>query len=297
MLVPVYDSQDNLVESVEPAVVRFALKRGYVTTRSRDPYTVVLAQDLRRIPYPSAQREKHMEANPSQTIKQLRRMLEGTEDIWARALPDPTQKALIQVVLNVRIGEEAVRVPPISGLAPVNLMNYAPIEVWRTNGDLRTQVQRGRLLLMTEKEADAWFQARAAAKGRSAAAEKDAAYKSELEFMSHRTPTDELSRSDAEAEEAKFVSAKNGLKLESEVKPRVMQLCAEAAKDLPVKERIKEGDLMQELQAMEAILTAVDLDHIASFANYKRVKDWARSVAANLEESAPVAHNVGDIDF
>ncbi len=214
--------------------------------------------------------------NPAESLRRLRSILESKDDIWVKTIPDPSQKAMIQVSLDCTHLGQKYRVPPIQVGDPVNLMNYAPHEAWAANPDLRTQVQRGRLRLMTTEESDAHFTQKASLLGKSVNAVKNEALQAENDQVTHKPLSPTLPNKEEDVA-PKFHSVKDGLERESTINPRVMQLCANAAKDVPVSDRLAEGPLLFELQQMEPILLVEDLDYVMSFGNYKRVKDWARS--------------------
>jgi len=168
----VLDARSKFIENVAPAVARFALKQGFATIHTQDPFTIQLVEGVEKCPKPVDSRVKapieiiRIQGNMNNNqvtnsisfedfFERVDRANGGDGLVYARST-HPQGYDVILGELYDASGKHARKFPPIKR-DPVLLTKTARLAVLRDHGDLMEMVQKGAIQLMSSSEALAFF--------------------------------------------------------------------------------------------------------------------------------------------
>lgn len=280
----VVDAQRQFVESVSPAIARYALRAERATVLYKNPFTIQLNPGVLRTPRPrrgtdSASGPEVVRINKQMALSPTARahliteyFKEERDQVWVKAITDA------QVVLTIKEGSDFIKVPYIEPGDPVLLTTYCSFEVLKKAPDLRNMVMKGRLKLMTADEASTFFDAKAERLGTSPDAIKNQSFQRQQEYLNHeplamKAGMDVIHDTRSGTEEQN--NAVNPVLIKDRIKPKVYHLCRQSSAALPADQRKPANELQEEFLAIEESLDEDNLQYILANVGHKTIRDWA----------------------
>jgi len=161
---------------------------------------------------------------------------------------------------------------------PINLTNYIPFKKIAESTDFRRMLARKPALfnLLTEEQYQSYFQAKAKVDKVSV----DEAIANAEAVANHKVVAPVKTTAPADEEEN---TASKVEREEDVVNPRVIHLCHQATSgEIPVSERMKPAELLQELKDLESEFKFDDLEYVLAHIQVKAIRSWATGLQKSL---------------
>lgn len=281
-IVVVVNDKRQFVETVAPAVARYALKHNYAQVLFKQPFTIRLSTGLDECPRPDRSVQKSqpevVRINVSNFFNPAEQLLEvvnffdrvdksrgGDGIVWAKATAPRGRQVIIE--LKTAKGDR-VKIPAIKSGDPVCLSKYATFDVLRDSSDITQCANNGLIRLMTHTEATAFFAKKAA--------------------ILQTNPGELMKKSDQLARESMMnkplaVTAVDStqriqdvqVSTDDVVNPRLHHLCGQVAPQLKDNDRLPVKEFMSQILDLEETMTLEDLDYLRAHGYYPTAKKWA----------------------
>lgn len=178
---------------------------------------------------------------------------------------------------------------------PMNLTQHIPFRAIRSSVNFRKMLNRRPpvLQLLTEEEFKAFYERKAhdwklsdtdaaidyAEEQRQGIAQKRAVTTDEAP-----KPIHEVVQDGTRLGERKIVKPNEGEIVSSDeiINPRVLHLCNQVGAEVQEKDKMKAGDILEELEKVEPQLKLDDYEYLRSHGYWKSVKKWAQTKSASL---------------
>lgn len=301
----VLDHRGHFLEWVAPAVARFALKRAHATILLKSPFTILLAQGLDSCPRPergrrvsapevvrverspsvngkgnNVNKQVSKKYNPAQVMMsaieffdKVDRKEGGDGIVWAKA----TAPRGAQVIVEVRTAnDKRIKIPAIRAGDPVCLSKYAPFDLLRQAEDLLQCSVAGLLRLMTNDEANAYFDRKAGILKKDP---EDLMRKAHLETQRAllAQPLKE-----AEVDTSNRISDKY-VAIDDVINPRLHDICRSISPLLPEEQRKSTQEVQEILLELEDSMTLEDAEYLdANSGTRPAIKRWAQQKKAEI---------------
>lgn len=288
----VLDADGHMLEYVEPAVARKALREGVIKVASSDPFTVQVPRGMSRVPRLFKGRGVTKVA-----FDKFRELFSEEKSVYIKTVV-PGQ---VSFEIQAGPGQSTPVTVPHSG-DPICLTDIAPFDAIARCMDLRKlasprPVAGGGLKppavrIMTEEEVHAYYSDKATKKGwYTPEGEPDVLRAAQPKYTHDAVtkPSHTIAKPTTAPEEVINESAikniRHGqLSMAENIHPKVVHLCNEAGnKEIPENERPSADQMIEEFE-MLGTLNTESLNHIQAFGVYKSVKKWATKVLEERNE-------------
>lgn len=285
--VEVVAQDGRTVEFISPALGRLAVSRGVAEVVSTTPFVIMLAKGYSKCPKSFSDGKNIVNTvNPAQALQSI-------ATYFKKADPEKDGDGMVWVQLVKANGNQVVfqkgshkdgsivRFPAVKGRDPVCLSQTASFDDIVRCTDLREFVRKGVLQLLTQAEADAYFEKKAAVFGEDPetlqeANKREAAKRMMDAEMSERM-VQQVAQQSAQTAPADAIV--------DPINPRVQHLLHQVAPFLGPNERMPERELMQELFDMADSLSYEDYSLIFNRGYYQPVKNWAQAQLKALQDA------------
>ena len=293
-LVLVLDADGHMLEYIEPAVARRALREGLIKVAASDPFTVQVPRGMSRVP-----RLFKGRGVAKMAFDKFRELFSEEKSIYIKTIV-PGQ---VSFEIQSGSGQATSVTVPHSG-DPICLTDMATFEAISRCMDLRKlasprPVAGGGLKppavrIMTEDEVHEYYAAKATRKGWFTPDGQPDVMRAAQPKYTHEAitvPSHVVKKSESDPLEADSESTIKNIRnkqltLASGVHPKVIHLCGEASNnEIPENERPSADQMIEEFE-MLGVLNVETLNHIQAFGVYKTVKKWATKVLEEQTEGA-----------
>lgn len=299
--VQVLDALSQVIETVHPAVARYAVRQGFAKVLAFDPYCVQLMEGLDHCPRPTGidtvvVKERNSMAisktptlNRAQVIAAVQKFFDAValDDglVWVKVVAPKGNQVVLEFgkspsgeVYRIRQAEGGNALKPGD---PICLSESVPLHVIRECGDLKRAVsaQPPLLKLMTTAEADAFFEKKAGILKTDAQDLKKAAMTREGDLGNFGQVASDASVDTKQAISTAYVDA------QEVVNDRVIYLCAQVSAQLDEEQRWDVKKFMSELLDLEDSLTLDDWTYIQALGFYPSIRNEATKRLAAISQS------------
>lgn len=304
----VVDADGRSVEYVSPAIARYALKREKATVLSYEPFKIQLKSGVLRAPRPWVGVTASDGVTSTVEVVRTERQKMKTTKSWKQMLPSERAKAIsdffreerdnvwikvtgdAQIVLNMKDGKDPISVPPIQPGDPILITKSVSYDqLKRATGDFRDFVMKGYLKLLSQEEAQTYFEEKSARVGKSAEElmlASDAKWSDPVHSAGMRIESAEPRAKVSAAQSESDTPGYNPILTRDAVKPRVQHLCRQGSTQMPAEQRKPASELLEDFIDIEDSLSEDDVNYIlantAAQGEYKTVHAWANGKLASL---------------
>ena len=279
--VKVLGASKEFVSWTHPARARALLAKGRAFILSTKPFVIGLKG--RVLEGANPEKEKTMVTKRKYTS--FTDLFKIETDIWVQNISKTQISLNFMTATGISTG---ICIP--RSRKPFNLSQWVSWDAIKGSNDLKIIINRrpAKLLVLTDKEAQAVFKSMADANSTSMEDEMDRAFEEQSMLLNHIVPeTAESVEADRELEAMKRQAA--GLEQEPDlddpqdiVTPKVIGLIEQTGDDVPQAERMRVGDLKEELELLADDFTTADFEYIRLHAP-KSIKKWAAQLLADKE--------------
>lgn len=259
--VPVVDESNRFLSYTHPARARKLLRDGVAEVFSDEPFTIRLRRGV----------EGKMKA-----ITNFTEYFSKERDIYVQNKSDRLISLEFTLEGGMKASHRLARTPD-----PVNLTQFIPFSAVKNSMDLRSLANRKppAIVFLDEEDYRAYFENRA--KQYRTSIEDEIARSNEK----HRAVVSREALKPAVSAKVEPVGDIEADVPEDEAHPRVLGLCVDVGADLPPGEVKPAREFIEELEAIEKDLRAIDYTYLIEHGYHKSVKKWAQKRLDKMTDS------------
>jgi hypothetical protein len=278
----VLDEESRVLTPCSPARARVLVRDGVASWKRTDPPTIQL--------------KRHV------VLEQRRLVMPITN--WTEFFREE-HDIYVQNIANAQVSIEFEVAPGVvqgflfsHSRNPLNLTQHVPFQAIRSSVNFRKMLNRRPpvLQLLTEDEFHSFYERKAKDwQLPHASAAIDHAEEVRQGIAKHQTrttdampkPIHEVVEDGKHLGEKKIVRPAEGEVVSSDevINPRVLHLCNQVGPEVLEKDKMKAGEMLEELEKVESQLVLDDYEYLRAHGFWKSVKKWAQGRAAILATS------------
>jgi len=263
--IPVLDIDNRFLSNTTPAKARMMLKADKASVFQNDPFILRMNGEVGDNTMSRTKKQR----THSDFIQNFTRYFSEEKEVYVQNL------SATNISLTLSGQGEVTYISIASTRRPMNLTQYADIQLIKQSSDFRRLVNRNPsiLRLMTEEEYEDYYEKLANENGTTIQQEMRLGHEVHDILMGKRRPN----TSELQQEMDKKLEDKEEMLLNpKEPDSRVVGLCAMADKDMDEGQRVSSRDFIERLESLAPELDDDDWEFISTKGVYPTVKAFAR---------------------